>query len=146
MQIHTSRFGSVAVEPQDLLLFRDGLIGYSRLRQWVLLADVAHPHVAWLQSATNAQVALAVVSPRRFKPDYQVRVSRSQLDELELSTGPVFVLVVLSHNEGHLTLNLRAPIILNPDRHLGRQVVTLDEQPLQFSIAAVEPAQVRRSA
>ena len=91
-------------------------------------------------------VALPVVSPRRFVPSYQVRVNRNQLSALELSApDEAFVLTVVSRHEGRLTLNLKAPLIINLDRRLGRQVVTNDEQPLQLDLAPA-PAAYRRSA
>ena len=47
-----------------------------------------------------------------------------------------FVLTVVSRNRGRLTLNLKAPIIINLDRRIGRQVVTSDDQPLQLDLPA----------
>ena len=147
MLIQSSRFGSIEVQPDDLLLFREGLIGYNHLRHWVLLADEHHPSVAWLQSVANPQMAIAVVSPRRFVPDYHVRVPRSQLAPLQLNAeAPMFVLSILSKNDGQLTLNLRAPVVLNLQRQLGRQVITSDEQPTQHPIAQLLTVQLRKIA
>jgi flagellar assembly factor FliW len=147
MLVQSSRFGSVDVQPDDLLLFREGLIGYNHLHHWVLLADEHHPLVAWLQSVANPQTAMAVVSPRRFLPDYNVRVTRNQLVPLELSPeAPMFVLSILSKNDGQLTLNLRAPLVLNLQRQLGRQVITSDEQPTQHPIAQLPAVQLRKIA
>lgn len=147
MLIQTSRFGPVNVGTEDVLLFAGGLIGYPMLRHWVLLADQQHADLAWLQCANQPQVALALVSPRRFQPDYQLRVTRGQLAELELSPeDSIHVLSVLSENQGKLTLNLRAPIVINFQRHLGRQVVACDEQPLQLPVSELLPATYRKSA
>jgi len=147
MLIQSSRFGSVDVQPDDLLLFREGLIGYNHLRHWVLLADEHHPLVAWLQSVASPQMALAVVSPRRFLPNYHVRVTRSQLLPLEFNDqSPMFVLSILSKNDGQLTLNLRAPVVLNLERQLGRQVITSDEQSTQHPVAHLPPVQLRKIA
>src|SRR5262245_42590746 len=147
MLIHSSRFGSVDVQPDDLLLFREGLIGYNHLRHWVLLADEHHPLVAWLQSVANPQMAMAVVRPRRFLPTYNVRVTRGQLAPLELNADSLmFVLSILSKNDGQLTLNLRAPLVLNLQRQLGRQVITSDEQPTQHPVAQLPSVQLRKTA
>jgi flagellar assembly factor FliW len=55
-----------------------------------------------------------------------------------------FVLAVLARNDGQLTVNLRAPIVINLDRRLGRQVVTTDEQPLAWELTAAR--EFRQSA
>lgn len=137
MLIHTSRFGSVHVKPDDLFTFPNGLIGMETCRRWVLLTDVENDAVGWLQCANLPETALAVVSPRRFLPDYQVHVSRSQLAPLELNgVDQAFVLNIVAKNDGLLTVNLKAPLILNLNRRLGRQVVTSDDQPVQFELAA----------
>ena len=79
MQLATSRFGTLDIESHDILLFPTGIVAFEDCRNWVLLGDADSPHVAWLQSASRPEVALAVVSPRKFVPDYQVHVTKSQI-------------------------------------------------------------------
>lgn len=145
MQINTSRFGVVDIEADDILLFPLGIAGFEHVQHWVLLADADNDAVAWLQSVQDADVALAVVSPRRFVPQYQVRVSRAQLNGLEMSaTDDACVLAILARHHGELTLNLKAPLVINLEGRLGRQVITTDEQPLQLSLsgAAASPRKI----
>ncbi len=146
MQLHTSRFGFVEIEPEDILLFSKGLFAFENHRHWVLLADADNDAVAWLQSLNDPEIALPMVSPRKFIPGYQVRLARDQLTPLELAAlDQAFVLTVLGRNDGELTLNLKAPVIINLDRRIGRQVVSNDEQPLQLALpSAAVP--LRKSA
>lgn len=139
MQINTSRFGPIEIEPEDILLFSRGLFAFENHRHWILLSDGQNDGVAWLQSLSDPEVALPTVSPRKFVPGYQVRILRSQLTPLELAAlDQAFVLNVLSQNAGQqLTVNLKAPVIVNLDRRIGRQIVTVDEQPLQLALPAL---------
>ncbi|MCI0359510.1 MAG: flagellar assembly protein FliW [Planctomycetaceae bacterium] len=147
MQIHTTRFGLVEVDVADILLFPHGMIAFEDCRHWVLLADDGNESLGWLQSVTRGEVALAVVSPRRFAPDYQVHVTRGQLAALELSHfDAAYVLSIISKSDDDLTLNLKAPLIINLDRRLGRQVITTDEQPVARQLATSRPALLRKSA
>lgn len=135
MQLITSRFGTLAVDDDSLFLFPQGVVGMETLRQWVLLPDPASPAVAWLQSASRGDRAIAVVSPRAFLPDYRVSVTRRDLAPLRLRTGDqVYVLCTLAGHVGRLEANLRAPILLNLNRKLGQQVVTTDQTPLRFPL------------
>lgn len=146
MKIHTTRFGSIEIEPNDILFFRNGLLGFEDCRHWVLLADSNNSAVAWLQSMQHADVAMPVVSPRRFVADYQVRLEPNDVDVLQLnSVEQAYVLGVVSRDEDVLTLNLRAPLVINLDRRIGCQVVTVDPQPLQYELATL-PTAMRRSA
>jgi flagellar assembly factor FliW len=135
MLVDTSRFGPVEIEPDDIFLFSRGILGFEDHHHWILLADGHNDRVAWLQSLHEPEVGLALVSPRRFVPSYHVRLNRSQLTPLELAVlDEAFVLTTLSRHEGSITVNLRAPLLFNANRRIGRQVVTLDEQPTQLKL------------
>jgi flagellar assembly factor FliW len=135
IEIPTSRFGVVAVEANDVISFPAGLLGLDGCSRWVLLADAQNDALGWLQSTTQPDVALAVVSPRRFVPDYQVRVGRGELAPLNMDASrDAQVLVIVSKNEQAITLNLKAPLVINLERRVGRQVVTNGDQPVQYQL------------
>ena len=135
MRIRTTRFGPLDIEPEDILGFPAGLLGLEDCRHWVLLADATNDALGWLQSTSRAEVALAVVSPRRFVPDYQFRVYRSELLPLELArTQDAQVLAIVGKNERSITLNLKAPVVINLHRRLGRQVIANGDHPVQFEL------------
>src|SRR6266513_2459086 len=109
MNISTTRFGNLSVEDADVLTFVDGLIGMEDCQRWVLLGDEENAALAWLQSLERPEVALGVVSPRRFVPDYQVRVAKREIAPLELvNPNHAQVLVIVSNVGGVLSLNLKA--------------------------------------
>ena len=140
MRIHTTRFGRIDVEPADVLNFSSGLPGLEDSRQWALLADAANDALGWLQSVARGDVALAVVSPRRFVPDYQVRIPRSELSPLALpDVRQAQVVVVVGRNGTSLTLNLKAPIVINLENRTGRQVVASGDLPLQYELGQERP-------
>ena len=87
MRIDTTRFGTLDIHEREMFLFPQGLIGMETLRQWVLMPDPQSPAVAWLQSASRSDAALALVSPRAFVEDYRVRAHRRALSSLHLRPG-----------------------------------------------------------
>jgi len=144
MQVATTRFGLLDVDDADLIGFPTGPAGLDDCRQWVLLADGGNRALGWLQSTTRPEVALAVVGPRCFAPDYQFRVFRRELAPLELERADLaHVLAIVSKNERGITLNLKAPIVINLARRLGRQVIANDDQPLQYELI---PTLLRKTA
>jgi flagellar assembly factor FliW len=135
MLVRTTRFANVEVPAEDLIRFPDGMLGLDDCQSWVLLADAQNDAIGWLQSTTRASVALAVVSPRRFVPDYQLRVFRRELASLDLARPEdAQVLTIMSKNERGITLNLKAPILMNLEKRLGRQVIANGEMPLQYEL------------
>ncbi len=146
MIIDTTRFGPVGIEPEDVIRFPEGLLGLPTCRDWVLLADLQNEALAWMQSVERPEIALCVVSPRRFVASYQVRVARRELEALRLDdVGAADVLVVVSRTERSITLNLKAPLVIHLSRRLGRQVVTNGDLPVQYVVGSVSPA-LRKSA
>ena len=146
MDIQTTRFATLAIEPEDILHFPAGLAGLEDCRHWVLLADAGNEAMGWLQSTSRPEVALAVVTPRRFVPDYQVRLVRADLTPLAVDrTQDAKVLVIVGKNERSITLNLKAPLLVNLDRRLGRQVVAINEYPVQYELSS-EPPLLRKTA
>jgi len=136
MQITTTRFGSLTIDEADVLTFVDGLIGMEECRRWVLLADAKNPALAWLQSLDRSEIALAVVSPRRFVPEYRVRVARRDICPLNLEhPSDAQVLVIVSRADDCLTLNLKAPLVIHLTNRIGRQVVARDDHPLQHRLS-----------
>jgi flagellar assembly factor FliW len=139
MNLSTARFGSVTIEEGDVLEFVDGLIGMEQCRRWVLLADASNPALGWLQSTERADLALAVVSPRRFVPDYTVRVARRDIEPLALTElSEAQVLVIVGQAEGALVLNLKAPLVIHLAARLGRQIVARDDHAVQFRLPGAE--------
>ncbi|MEX0867594.1 MAG: flagellar assembly protein FliW [Pirellulales bacterium] len=135
MELKTTRFGVLRVAESDILDFPEGLPGLEECREWVLLPDLRNDAVAWLQSTSSPEIALAVVSPRRFVADYTVRVSPAELQPLGMSSKhDAQVLAIVSVHAGEPTLNLKAPLVINRRNRIGRQVVTNGDMPLQCSL------------
>ena len=145
MQISTTRFGRLEVLDGDILTFDSGLIGMEECRYWVLLADRENDALAWLQSTEREDLALAVVSPRRFVPDYRVRVSTRDVAGLGIGDSTqAQVLVVVNKTQDGLAVNLKAPLVVSLQKRTGRQVIAKDDHAVQFLLGATVP--FRRSA
>ena len=135
MEVHTTRFGRIHYSADDLLSFPEGLPGLTECREWVLLADPENDAVAWLQSVARPETALAVVSPRRFLPNYQLRVCRRELEPLGLDRLEAnCVVAIVSPGPQGLTMNLQAPLVIDGQRRVGRQVIANGPAPMHCEI------------
>ncbi len=141
MEIATSRFGTLKIDTDSVIRFPFGLLGLEDCREWVLLADRQNDAVAWLQSIDYPETAFAVVSPQRFLPDYRIRVAKQELSPLELGDlGTAEVLAVVGKTERSLTLNLKAPLVINVERRLGHQVIANGDPPLRYELETEQHA------
>ncbi|MEM9354184.1 MAG: flagellar assembly protein FliW, partial [Planctomycetota bacterium] len=124
MEFRTKHFGTLHIGPGDELVFAHGLIGFDDCRRWALVEDPQAGSLAWMQSLDDQSLALGVASPRRFVADYQIGVCRRDLATIGLSTPQTAqVLALVSRHNDSVSMNLRAPLLINPQLRLGYQVV-----------------------
>lgn len=149
MEILTTRFGPIQVEPQNRVEFPKGLVGVPHLKRFVLLNDPQTPRVVWLQSTRDPAWAFALVDPRSVAAAYQVRATPEQLQAIQVADSrDVDVFVTLNRTAQSFMANLQAPILINRRLALGLQLVLSDNQyPLRHVVSfGKDPAALRRSA
>ncbi len=107
--------------------FPEGLPGFESVHDWqVVVSQDALPFF-WIQATTTASLSLLVVDPKVLAPQYAVRFSKSELARIGLAPGePCLTFVVVTLRAEGATANLRAPLLINPTRMIGAQVILDD--------------------
>ena len=131
MKINTSRFGEIEVDQQSVVDMPGGMLGFSEFTKFVLIQHNQGSPFLWYQAVDEPNLAFVIVDPFTFFPDYEVLLSREDLDALqatELGDLAVFSVVVIPANPEDMTANLRGPVVINVERRIARQVVLNDER------------------
>jgi flagellar assembly factor FliW len=126
MKIESTRFGTMDIDPQRVIEFPSGLIGFPEERQFVLVHHGNSESIAWLQSARTPSLALPVVGAHEFSPAYPdvPLTEAARRAGLDGSPDDMAALVVLCANPGtQSTVNLAAPIIVDAARWTAAQVI-----------------------
>ncbi|MDZ4678204.1 MAG: flagellar assembly protein FliW [Oligoflexia bacterium] len=126
MQFQTTRFGLVTVSETDLITFKEGLLGFSELRKFVLLDDPNDEIFAWLQSCERPGVAFPVLEPELFTTDYKVNLSKHDLEALSMKIEDrkrVFNIVTIPEDVTLMTANMKAPVVINIKDRCAKQIV-----------------------
>lgn len=125
-----TRFGAIELDPDKVIRFERGLLGFPSLRDFVVIEHQPGSPFSWLQSVDEPSLAFLVVDPWAYTPDYLPDIQDHHMQELKFDQdAPVLVLATASIPKGKpeaLTLNLYAPLVINLRDRLGKQV-TLDE-------------------
>jgi flagellar assembly factor FliW len=142
MQLETSRFGQIEVEPNSIITFTQPILGFQEYRRFVLLPGPGES-LTWLQSTDSTDLAFILLDPRSVVSDYQIEVRPSELTELAVSSVDeldVYTLVVVPDDPTQVRTNLKAPILISMKHRLGRQTL-LDRSnyPIQFFLAQAQP-------
>lgn len=110
------------------LFFEEGLPGFSHLQFFQLVQEDESPFFV-IQSVEDNSVSFWVVNPFSFFPDYHFTLSpltKSLLRIEEEKSISVFTIVTLRGNES-ITVNLKAPIVINLSNRMSRQIILQDE-------------------
>ena len=110
---------------QSTVRFPRGLPGFEACRGFVLMAPEHAGPLQYLKSVEGPEANFLVIDPRRVLPTY--RCELSDTDRLQLGAADDTVLLwlalVMIETDGTIAANLRAPIVINPARMVGKQVI-----------------------
>lgn len=133
-----SRFADLDVDARDVIAFPEGMPGYEGTRQFALLelANVAPLKV--LHAVNAPDPCFLVVDPKAVMPGY--RCDLGPADRLRLGAADdstlLWLAIVIMGEHGEIAVNLRAPIVIDPARMTGRQVMpNACAYPLRYVIA-----------
>jgi len=124
VNIVTTRFGLIQTSESEVIRIPDGLVGFRSFTRFVQLPDSVVAGLSWLQSVTAPELAFGLIPPPLAVSDYRIELRPGDRAALELDEErSALVYVILNRNEGCLTANLQGPLVFNPVRRLGRQLV-----------------------
>ena len=129
--IKSNRFGSIEVNEDRIITFKDGVLGFPELRKFILADD---PHdislpFKWLISMDNPDLAFLVTDPGIFFKDYVFDLPEEDRQKISATTeDDVSVIVVLTvpSDPKKITANLRGPLVINWRTLVGRNIVLKD--------------------
>lgn len=140
MKIETRMFGEIEIEEEKIIHFTDGIIGYPDCKNFTLIFDEEkgrRKNICWLQSVDEPIFALPVLDPLLIKEDYNPAVEDELLHTLgDLKEENTFVLVTVTVPEQieDMSINLKAPIVINVDERLACQIIVEENYPVKYKI------------
>ena len=120
-----SRFGEIEYDPDNCLLFPEGLVGFEGLRHFIVMPNEKEGPLFWIQSVEDPQVAFVLANPTDFYFDYKVVPDKNERQKLGLEADDecLVISVVTVPPDRKITLNLAAPILFAPKTNRAMQVI-----------------------
>ena len=102
-----------------------GLLGFERMKDYLLVANASEEPFQWLQVKDNAALAFVVIDPFFAMPDYQPDIPQADVEFLGLEDPHDALLfnIVTVYSPTRATVNLKGPVIFNRRTMVGKQVV-----------------------
>jgi flagellar assembly factor FliW len=129
LEIQTSRFGPLTVEPDRILTFSRGLLGFPQFTRYALIQAGVDNYFFWLQCVDDPNLAFVVTDPSIFFKSYEVPLKEEAQEQLDLSDAASAQILVICNKVGDwLTGNLLGPIIINGANRQAQQIVLTEKK------------------
>ncbi|MBI5440235.1 MAG: flagellar assembly protein FliW [Deltaproteobacteria bacterium] len=126
MIIETRAFGPVEIDEERMMKFVGPMLGFEGADRYALIDLNPESPFKVLQLADRGEICFLVTDPSFFFPNYKVTLSTEEVADLGLTDpSKAAVLLVVTIREGgkRLTANLKAPVVVNAEKLLAKQVV-----------------------
>ncbi len=130
MEIKTRDFGLIDIEEKELIDFPHGVFSFEEHKKFVFIENQGYTAL-WLQSAQGENPCFIVFDPLEFIKDYAPKLPKGSLAELKAKSPEelcFFVIAVIPQNIREMTVNLKSPIVVNPSKNRGMQIILENEE------------------
>lgn len=136
MVIQTKDLGDVIIEPKDIIQFPQGLYGFEKTRNFVLLSDNDEENpFMWLQCTDSREPRFVVIDPYRVFKDYHVSaISAPSIISLKGEESMrVLVIATVTSGAKEIFVNLKCPIVINAKDNTAAQIILdNDDYPIRY--------------
>ena len=127
LKLLTKYFGEIECDSKDILKFSNGLFGFEKEREFILLPfEGSGETLLSLQSVQTASLSFVLMNPFALKPDYAPELTKDELAALGVERSQelsFYVMCVVREPVGESTVNLKCPVAVNEDTHQAMQVI-----------------------
>ncbi|MDY0133115.1 MAG: flagellar assembly protein FliW [Desulforegulaceae bacterium] len=139
IKVETTRFGEVEILKEKIYSFPDGIPGFPKCKKFCILDNNKNTLFKWLQSVEKPELAFVIFDPFLLKKDYDIFIDNEALKTLQVDKREeIIVTVILTIPKGkpkEITANLKAPLIFNIVKKIGKQIILNDSKyPLEFPV------------
>ena len=136
MLLKTKHFGEIEIDEEKIITFEDGLLGFEDIKKYVVIEnpDEEVPF-DWLQSVDEPELTFVITDPFLFNKEYEFNINDDLINELEKENILVYTIAVVPDDIKNMTINLKAPIIVNTkDKKAKQMIIENNKYPLKYKI------------
>jgi len=131
LKVKTAHLGEIEADQSRIIEIKGGILGFEEQTRFIMIDDTESTPFMWLQSLDKVETAFIVINPFLVVPKYAPEISDIDGETLELndpSQAMVISIATLRRNPFRISINLRAPVIINPAKRIARQIVLENAQ------------------
>ncbi len=129
--LQTKYHGVREYEEKDIIEFQKGMPGFDKLKKFIIFPVEDNEVFSVLHSLEDESIGFVIASPFDVINNYEFKLENDIIKRLKITGNEdvlVFNTVTLSSKVENITINLRAPIIINIKEKLGEQIILSNEK------------------
>jgi len=113
----------------SVVTFPEGLPGFEASRRFLLITSPDFAPFTCVHGADPGAPSFLAIDPRRAESAYRCELPAADRARLKAAENTTLLwLALVAPREDGPTVNLRAPLVINPDTMLGLQVVAAESE------------------
>lgn len=131
MNIATSRFGQIDINPSEIVEFPEGLLGFDEFHRYVILNTDDGSPFRWLQCVDDGDLAFVIIEPLSFMFEYDLDIPDADQQFLGLHKPEdvvLYAVVSIPENPRDMTANLQGPLLIHATTRKGRQIISPNQK------------------
>ncbi len=122
MRIRNSQFGEIEFDEEIIITFPNGIIGFEELKKFIIVEDEECKPFRWLISIEEPEIGFAILEPTFVLENYYQKVG------FDPKIFALFSIVTLNRDISKISVNLKAPIVIDKSKKLGKQIIVDDPE------------------
>jgi len=126
VQLQSIRFGEISYSPEDVVGFEEGIPGFEGLKRFLLIESPDFAPVKFFQAVDDPNISFPLLPPQAVCQGYRVEIPAKHRSDLGLERpeeAAVLCVVTIDEDPSRSTINLFAPLIINPAQRKGAQII-----------------------
>lgn len=138
VELKNSQLGEFEIDVDSIIHFENGIFGYEFLKKFCIINIMECEPFLWLVAVDEPEISLPLLKYSSVYPDYKFSLSDKDRQYLKLGESDTFFLfftVTVDEKQASVTANLKGPIVINIEEHLGLQLISpYEEHVIDFPI------------
>ena len=138
MKITTRDFGEITIDQEDIVKFPGGIPGFQDKKEFALIPLTKNSPFTIMQSVNEPYLAFIILQAGLYLDNYQFKIDSKTSQKLKITKKEqvlTFNIATLGEKLTEMTVNLAAPLIINNQKKLGKQLILdQDKYAIQFPL------------
>lgn len=125
MEILSPVHGKITYNEDEIINFEKSIPGFNDIKRFIL-KEIEGSSFKLLQSIDDVTVGFVVISPFEVEENYEINLSEEVIKTLEIKEATdvlLYSLVTLNSKVEKITVNLKAPVVINVNNKKAEQFI-----------------------